>query len=366
MQITTLLLGNSQTLCYRTRSEHPFALDSEAGMAYATLMLKALYVLESHAFRRIYGEPEQADIAKVAQIAGPVISGSEIVHRLDVLRDVDVILSGWGGPKMDESFMAAAPNLKGVFYGAGSIKSLVTPAFWARKIPITSSWAANAIPVAEYTLAQILFSLKRGWQIIFHARRHGSHTRPSMPGSFDSTVGLVSMGMIGRRVAQLLQPFDMRVVAYDPFLSQEKAEPYRVDMLSLEEVFKQSDVVSLHTPWLKETEGLITGKHFASMKPGATFINTSRGAVVREKEMIEVLKERPDLWALLDVTHPEPPVADSPLWTLPNVVLTPHIAGSMDSECRRMGRLAVDELTRFAQGEPLHWSIDEQRAATLA
>jgi phosphoglycerate dehydrogenase-like enzyme len=111
---------------------------------------------------------------------------------------------------------------------------------------------------------------------------------------------------------------------------------------------------------------MITGAHFAAMKENATFINTARGAIVRENEMIDVLKKRPDLWALLDVTYPEPPVPGSPLYTLPNVILTPHLAGSRDTECRRMGRIVVDELRRYLNNEPLHWAITREQAAKMA
>jgi phosphoglycerate dehydrogenase-like enzyme len=175
---------------------------------------------------------------------------------------------------------------------------------------------------------------------------------------------LISLGMIGSTVAKLLQAFDVHVLAVTS--SEEKAARLGAERVSLEEAFRQSDVVSLHTPWLKETEGMITGKLISSMRPNATFINTARGAVVREQEMADVLEKRPDLFAILDVTHPEPPNPGSPLYTLPNVVLTPHIAGSMDSECRRMGRYAINECRRYLAGEPLQWEISKEKAATLA
>lgn len=111
---------------------------------------------------------------------------------------------------------------------------------------------------------------------------------------------------------------------------------------------------------------MIQGRHFALMKPDATFLNTARGAVVDEEGMIEVLQNRPDLMAVLDVTYPEPPKPGSPLYTLPNVVLTPHIAGSLNQECRRMGRYAVEECRRYLRGEKLHWQVTEAMAATLA
>lgn len=329
-------------------------------------MLKAAYVLDPGAFDLIYGPAERADIAKVVEVTESPISGKDIAAHLDQLRDVEIIFSGWGGPVLDEKVLAGMPKLKAVFYGAGTIKGVVTDSFWQRNIPITSSYAANAVPVAEFTLAQILFSLKAGWNCIMHSRLQRSFNHPNMAGAYGSTVGLVSLGMIGRRVAQLLQPFDVKVIAFDPIVSADSVRDLGIELVSLAQLFKQSDVVSLHTPWLKETENMIDGSLIASMKPGATLINTSRGAIVNEPEMIEVLKKRPDLWAVLDVTYPEPPVAGSPLWELPNVILTPHIAGSMQNECRRMGRVVVDELNRFLRQEPLRFSISRERAAVMA
>ena len=107
---------------------------------------------------------------------------------------------------------------------------------------------------------------------------------------------------------------------------------------------------------------MITGAHLAAMKPNAALINTARGAVIAEDEMVAVLAQRPDLTAILDVTHPEPPAPGSPLHTLPNVFLTPHIAGSTDAECRRMGRFMVDELRRYEQGEALEGLVRPETA----
>jgi phosphoglycerate dehydrogenase-like enzyme len=111
---------------------------------------------------------------------------------------------------------------------------------------------------------------------------------------------------------------------------------------------------------------MINGKLIASMKEGATLINTARGAIIAEEEMIEVLSSRPDLSAILDVTHPEPPAADSPLRTLPNVILTPHIAGSTDAECARMGKWMVDELRRYLEGAPLQYLVKKETLARKA
>jgi phosphoglycerate dehydrogenase-like enzyme len=328
---------------------------------------KALYLLDSEAFQKIYGDEERAAVAELADVYAPQQTGKSVAKDPGVLAEAEVILSGWGAPAMDGAFLDAAPNLRAVLYGAGSIRRVATPALWDRGVRITSAYAANAVPVSEYVLAAILFSLKRGWHFAFSARREKAlPARGQVPGAYGSTVGLVSLGMVGRLVRERLRPFDLRVVAYDPYVTPEEARVLGVDLMPLEDLFASSEVVSLHTPWLPETEGMIRGAHVTSMKRNATLINTSRGAVVREAEMVEVLKQRPDLWAVLDVTHPEPPEPGFRLYGLSNVVLTPHIAGSLGSECRRMGRLVVDELRRYVAGEPLKHEIIRERAALLA
>jgi phosphoglycerate dehydrogenase-like enzyme len=185
--------------------------------------------------------------------------------------------------------------------------------------------------------------------------------RNSAPGCYNATIGLISLGVIARSLLKLLAPFELNVLVYDPFLTDVEAAELGVENVTLDQLFRRSDVVSLHTPLRPETDRMITGEHLASMKQGATFINTARGAIVREEEMIQVARHRSDLQFVLDVTDPhEPPVPDSPLYELPNVVLTPHIAGSAGGECRRLGRYMVQELERFVAGEPLKWAVTPQ------
>jgi phosphoglycerate dehydrogenase-like enzyme len=330
---------------------------------------KALYILSSRDL--IYGSPEQAEIATLVDVIAPPQRADILDTGPALLAEVEIILSGWGAPTLDEAFLQAAPKLGAFFYGAGSVRKFVTDAFWERDIVLTSSYAANAVPVSEYALSTILLSLKRFWHLSQAIRNTGRYpTRrekhDQTPGAFEKTVGIVSLGMIGRLVCERLQPFDLHLIAYDPYVSQQDADSLGVEMVPLETLFAQSDVVSLHTPWLPETVGMITGDLLRSMKPNATLINTARGAVVHEAEMIEVLTDREDLWAVLDVTYPEPPEAGSSLYSLPNVILTPHIAGSMAAECRRMGQYVIADLKRYLAGEPLKWQITKEKAKILA
>jgi len=335
--------------------------------------MKAIYLMDSYSYERIYPVRVRTEIEALIGCEVPHLTEETLADNASLLKETELILSGWGGVKMDEQFLQAAPNLKAVFYGAGSIKGIVSEAFWERGIRISSAYSANGTSVADYTVAEILFALKGGWHLSRLMKEE--QAIPSMrrslleglPGIDGSVVGIISLGAIGRQVRERLKPFGLQVIAYDPFVTAEKAQELEVGLCSLQEIFQQADVVTLHAPLLQETEGFITGDHLASMKKWASFINTARGALVRESEMIEVLGRRPDLMAILDVTFPEPPVPGSPLYSLPNVVLTPHISGaSSRGDVARMGRFAAEELKRYLNGEPLQAEITREKARILA
>jgi phosphoglycerate dehydrogenase-like enzyme len=331
-------------------------------------MVKALYIMDPEKGPLIYGPEQQAQIAEMVEVLAPVLSPAEAQKRPDLLDQMEILISGWGGPVLDKDFLAQAPRLKALIYGAGTVRHMVGPEFWERKIVLTTANAANAIPVAEFALAHILLGLKRAWFLSVEMKkaRRIPESRIPLAGAFGSTVGLVSLSAIGRLVLQRLATFDVKVIAFDPTVTAAQAAELNVQLVPLAELFARSDVVSLHAPHLPATEGMITGTLLASMKPGATFINSARGAIVRENEMIEILRARPDLTAILDVTHPEPPVPTSPLYDLPNVVLTPHIAGSVERECLRMGQWAVDELRRYLAGDEMKSALAEKQLASMA
>jgi phosphoglycerate dehydrogenase-like enzyme len=322
-----------------------------------------VYSIDTEIFDLVYG-PEQRDrIARHVTMIAPPLYGAALAQRPDLLKDVEVIFSGWGGPWLNEQFFDQTPNMKAAFH-AGGAPAYVPANAQERGVVMTSAHIANSIPVAEYTLATILFSLKHGWHLIQRTKSMRTFLdRNQVPGCYGSTIGLVSMGAIARILRVLLEPFDLDVLVSDPFLSQAEADDLDVTLASLDGIFRQSDVVSLHTPMMPETEGMITGRHLMSMRQGATFINTARGGLVRQAELIEVAKQRPDLQFVLDVTCPEPPERESPLYDLPNVVLTPHIAGSAGGECRRMGQYLVEELERFVAGERLQWAVPARPVA---
>lgn len=328
---------------------------------------EALFLLPEWSFQSIYGEELKSEISQIVSLYPHRLEGGTYAQHLEACASVRMIFSGWGMAQINADFLKTFPKLEILLYGAGSVKGAVTPESWDRGVRVTNAIKANAIPVAEYALAQILFSLKKGWQ---HAADYKKSRKKiaqhEVAGAYGSTVGLLSLGTIGRLMVEHLRRFEVKIVAYDPFIKPEAAEKMGVKLASLEEVFKTADVVSCHTPWLPETVGLLKGHHFLSMKPGATFINTARGAVVNEPELIAALQKRPDLFAILDVTWPEPPPEDSLFYDLPNVIITPHIAGSMGQECRRMGSFMIEDAKRFLKGEPLLYEINREQAAIMA
>lgn len=326
-----------------------------------------LIILDSEAFTSIYGSRLAGEIAARVRLAADPLDASAIRDRPDLLAGAEVIFSGWGAPVLDEEFLRRAPRLRAFFYGAGSVRPFVTDAFWSRGIALTCAKSINAIPVAEFALGAVLLSLKRTWHHAAEVRRLGTYpSRLDAPGGFRSRVGLISFGSIARRLRSLLEPFELDVSVHDPFLTPDQALAAKVTACPLEEIFRTCDIVSLHAPMIAATRGMITGALIRSMKPGATFINTARGTLVDEDALISALRDRPDLTALLDVARREPPDAGSPLYHLPNVVLTPHLAGSLGRECERMGQFMIDEFDRWIRGERLHGTVTREAAALEA
>ena len=308
-----------------------------------------------------------SELGQKVRLHPGAINGAEWRNHTTILAEADVLFATWGMPTLDADFLAAAPRLKAVFYAAGSVKGFATPESYKRGILISSAWQANAIPVAEYSHATILLGLKGFWSSQRLARAGNFNLQQSpVFGAFHSNVGLVSLGAIGRLVAGHLSKHEINILAYDPFATPAAAASLGVTLVSLEELFAKSPVVSIHTPWLPETEKMINGPLLRLMPQGATLINTSRGAVIDEADLCEVLTERQDITAILDVTYPEPPLPDSPLRTLDNVVLTPHIAGSVGGEIARMGYWMKDELELYLAGKPLQHGVSEDMLARMA
>ncbi|MFJ6443271.1 hydroxyacid dehydrogenase [Streptomyces sp. NPDC091649] len=277
------------------------------------------------------------------------------------LREAEVLFTGWGCPLLDPAALSAMPRLRAVVHAAGSVKHHITQGVWDRGIVVSTAATANAFPVAEYTVAAILFANKRVLESarVYREKRSRVNLFDRFPdaGNYRRTVGIVGASRIGRRVVELLRPHDLRLLVHDPYLDEADARALGVERSDLDALVAESDVVSVHAPALPETRHLLDGPALALMRDGATLVNTARGSLVDTDALVkELVTGR--LNAVLDHTEPEVLPPDSPLYDLPNVLLTPHIAGSQGGELHRLADAAVDELERYARGLPFAHPVD--------
>lgn len=308
---------------------------------------------------RVFIKDRIEAISSLTDLYPHVITSENFDAHVAELQGVEVVFSTWGMPVLSEQQIDKLKSLKAIFYAAGSVKAFAKP-YLSRGITVVSSWAANAVPVAEFTLAQILLSTKGYFRNITDRKLMKGQSNGLLfkgAGNFGETVSLIGFGMIARKVLALLKNFHLNVIVYDPVISADEISSLGAVKVTLEDAFKRGYVVSNHAPNIPSTEGMINKSLFTLMRDHATFINTGRGATVVESDMIEILKERPSLTALLDVTWPEPPVADSELYTLPNVFLSGHIAGSLGDETVRMADYCIDEFKAYIKGDPLRYAI---------
>ncbi len=331
-------------------------------------MIKVALIGNASRIEAVYGGGRRERLAEEFDLYSDVLTVDMIKERQDKLKDIEYLFSTWGMPAMDREQIAMLPSLKAVFYGAGTVQRFARP-FLESGVKVISAWAANAVPVAEYAVAQMLLCNKGFFpsaRAASSARTRGSHDNSAFPGNFENTVSLRGAGMIGRKVIELLEPYRLNVIVFDPFLSDEDAASLGVEKVTLEDAFTRGFVVSNHLANLPETERMLKREHFESMQANASFINTGRGATVDEMAMIDVLKGRKDLTAVLDVTFPEPPEEGSELYSLENVVLTPHIAGSQTNEFWRMADYVIDEAISLREGRALKYEVTLKMLETMA
>ncbi|WP_410792346.1 hydroxyacid dehydrogenase [Kribbella sp. C-35] len=282
------------------------------------------------------------------------------------LPDVDVLLTGWGCPRIGPEVLEAAPKLQAILHAAGSVKAIVDPAAFDRGIQVSSAATANAQPVAEFTVAAIVLAGKRAFRLAAQYRLERRKADPhGMPGSYGTTVGLLGASRIAKMVAERLRGYDLEVLISDPYLTTDGAAALGAELVDNDTLFRRSDILSVHAPLLPETVGLVDARLLALLKDGSSLINTARGKIIDSEALTrECVTGRID--AILDVTDPEPLPPDSPLLDLPNVFVTPHVAGAVGNEIARLGELAVSELERLTAGEPLQHAISPAEIGRLA
>lgn len=330
-------------------------------------MKQAAFIGDASRIAHVYAQGRRDIVATLTDVYPHVLTRANLAEHAPQLTQTEVLWTTWGMPSLSADDIDKLPALRAVFYAAGTVQGFARP-FLERGITVVSAWQANGVPVAEYTLAQILLAGKGFWRKVSHGRPPDTpwSEKDRAAGNFGETVALLGAGTIGRTLIELLRPFNLKVLVFDPFLTDADAAELGVQKVTLQDAFAQARVISNHLANLPATVGMLNAPLFQSMRDGATFINTGRGQTVNEPDMIAELTARPSLTAILDVTHPEPPLPGSPLYTLPNVWLTPHIAGSIGDEVVRLADYCLDDFHRWQRGEPLRYAVSLKMLETMA
>jgi len=309
--------------------------------------MKAIFLCDSnYNLERVYFKGISQKLMQHVQIEEKVYASKDVIQNPNNFGDVEFIFSTWGMPALSvDQIKNIFPSLKCVFYGAGSVQPFARP-FLECGVKVFSAWAANAVPVAEYTVAQIILANKGFFSLSNinnpEERKNAANAFPSYKGNYGATVGIIGAGMIGSLVIKLLkESYNLNVVVFDPFLSDERAMELGVTKTTLENLFVISQVTSNHLANNEQTKGMLNYSHFSSMPENAVFLNTGRGAQVVENDLVKALTERDDITAILDVTDPEPPIEGHPFYSLKNCILTPHAGATTKEASSKMSLMAA-------------------------
>ena len=285
-------------------------------------------------------------------------------EAVDLLADCEVAVGSWHSPYPSQVIVDGCPKLRLWEHVAGTVKHMFGPHLEGRDLTIASCNTALADGVAEMTLGEIILGLRGAFKNIFDNRvANVGHPKPCRV-VYGSTVGLVGASQIGIRVIKLLKNLsNCKILLFDPFVSEDRARELGVTLVSdLTELCAKSDLVSLHTPALESTRHIMGDREFSAMRDDCVFINTARGMCVDEAALISHL-ERGRLFAILDVTLPEPPADDSPFRKLPNCVYTSHIAGP---PAFNLGKQAVDDVEAWVKGGQPAYIVTPEMLSTMA
>ncbi len=277
------------------------------------------------------------------------------------VRGAEVVLGAWNAVPFTEEVLEGCPDLKLIVYAGGSVKGLVTEALVKRNVRICSAVRVNAVPVAQFTLGVILMALRRVFgfhhDFLEHGREAWKREFADFQGGYYKTrIGLVGFGEISRHLMVLLRDFDIDVYVVSSRFTQEHEIEYRARRASLEWVMANCQVVSLHAADIPRNVNLINRENLKLMRPGAALVNTSRGRLIKEEDLVDRLREG-GITAFLDVTYPEPPEQGHPFYTLTNCILTPHLAGSIGLEVSRMGDFCLRQLQNWLGNRELEGEV---------
>ncbi|MFI7610309.1 hydroxyacid dehydrogenase [Nonomuraea terrae] len=286
------------------------------------------------------------------------------------LAEAEILVTGWGCPRIDDRVLAAAPRLRAIVHAAGTVKAGIDTVVFERGLVVSSAAEANAVPVADYTVAMLVLGAK---QVFTRARRYAAAVEGEPKdwlsgdgtGLNGRTVGLIGASRVGRHVLRRLRAFDVEILLYDPYVSAAEAARLGAEPVSMDDLCRRSDLVTVHAPALPETRHMLDARRLDLLPDGAIVINTARGSLIDTEALTQACATG-RISAILDVTDPEPLPPGHPLFAMPNVLVTPHLAGAQGRELRLLGEFAVAEVSRLLGGAPLLGRVEPEQLAYIA
>ncbi|HTO98116.1 MAG TPA: phosphoglycerate dehydrogenase [Myxococcales bacterium] len=251
--------------------------------------------------------------------------------------------------KVTADLLAQAGRLKVIGRAGTGVDNIDLTAATRRGVVVMNAPGGNSVSVAEHTLA-LLLALARQVADASQSTRAGKWEKKKYSAGRElsgKTLGVIGTGNIGALVVQRAKAFGMKVIAYDPFLSEEAAGKLGVELLPLAEIFRRADAITLHVPLTEQTKNMVGAAQIAQMKPGALLINCARGGLVDEKALAEALRERRLGGAALDVFESEPPAADHPLFSCENFIATPHLGGSTEDAQQNVAVIVCEAMVEY-------------------
>ena len=335
-------------------------------------MKAILFTANTEKGKEVFHEKNLKKIRQEFDIQNTIYRKEDIFSHAIDFRDVDVMFSCWGVESFTvQEISEYLPRLKCIFYVGGSVQYFAKP-FLESGVRVCGSWQANAVAVAEYVVSQMILGIKGTFvSRINSAQEWDAKKRLVLPvkGFYGIKIGILGSGAIGRKVIELLSNYkdnQLEIYLYSPSLTEEKARELGVKKASVDEIFKECDIISNHIANNAQTLGFYSSKQFELMGEQVVFINSGRGQQVVERDLADAMQKRPLSCALLDVTYPEPPDEDCPFFSVENIFINPHIAGSQNNELERMVDYILRDAIHFKNGEKLENEITLESLSRLA
>lgn len=287
----------------------------------------------------------------------------------EAAKNQNVLVTGWGTPHLGRAgLLKKEGNLKIVVHTGGSVGDLVDQSAYENDIVVVSGNELYAESTAEGALAYMLSALRHIPDDVSNMRTPGywktEGTAPTA-GLFERQIGIIGVGAVARNLMRFLKPFRVRLKVYDSYEVEEAfLKEVNAVQTDLDDIFKTCSVISVHASLTAKTTNMIRREHFAMMQEGAIFVNSSRGAIINEEDLIEALQQQ-NIRAILDVYTVEPLAADSPLRSLKNAYLVPHQGGPTIDRRSGIGRAVCEDALRYARGEKLRYTIGPAQAARM-